>query len=84
MTDSELLERLAALCHDQWRGWMRHLFAQARRYPGGTLLLPRARVERWTRQMATDYADLDEDEKDSDRECARAFLALLAGDGSLD
>jgi hypothetical protein len=42
-----------------------------------TTIIPDWAVERWQRQIATDYADLTEEEKDSDRREADKFLALL-------
>jgi hypothetical protein len=63
----ELREQLAALAHEQWRGWMLYLFSKCTGYPDGTVTIPAWAVERWTRQMNTPYHDLTEAEKDSDR-----------------
>src|SRR3990167_9008404 len=66
----EQIERLAALAHEQWAGWMRYLFAQCPELSNGSRLIPAEWVARWVRQMKTPYAKLSEDEKDSDREGA--------------
>ena len=71
-----LKEELAALCHDQWSGWMRYLFSKATPLPDGGVYLPSWAVERWQRQMETDYLDLTEQERESDRTEADRFLAL--------
>lgn len=74
-------EELAALCHEQWGGWMRHLFAQCDAHVidgAKRLCYPQWAVDRWSVQLATDYAHLSEKEKDSDRKEADKFLALIA------
>lgn len=77
-------EEFAALAHEQWSGWMKYLFSKC---VAGNFLehetyeldraIPAEFVERWTRQMNTSYADLSEEEKESDRVEARKVLALL-------
>ena len=76
-------EELAALCHEQWSGWMKYLIGRCREsgvndgvFSG--LVIPEWAVERWTRQMNTPYAELSEAEKDSDRAEADKFLAIIA------
>jgi hypothetical protein len=68
--DHVLRERLAALCHEQWSGWMRYLFEHCS-------LIPETFAIRWKRQMNTTYSDLPENEKDSDRQEANRVLVLL-------
>ena len=84
-------EALAALEHDQWAHWTKHMlevlkpviglgFYEAREHgmenhPGVTK--GREALERWTRQVNTPYADLSEKEKDSDRAWADRVLAEL-------
>lgn len=72
-------EKLAALAHDQWAGWMRHLFRKCPTNPDGTVTIPKWAVDRWIRQMNTDYHDLPEDEKESDRREADRYLKILHG-----
>jgi hypothetical protein len=43
------------------------------------MTIPAWAVERWTRQMNTEYSGLAEPEKDSDRREADKFLAVLYG-----
>lgn len=74
----DLREQLAALAHDeQWTGWMEYLFGLSRRNPDGSVTIPAEHVARWMRQMATPYAQLSEQEKNSDREEADRVLALI-------
>lgn len=64
---SELLERLAALEHEQWAHWTGHLLDN----------LTPEHIARWRRQIATPYAELTEAEKEKDRVWARKILACL-------
>lgn len=76
-TDEELLEELADVQHQIWSHWMVYLFSRCRRNPDGSVTIPDDLVVRWKRQMATDYADLTEREKNSDREQARKVMDVL-------
>ena len=60
-------EKLAALAHQQWSGWMEYLFEKSTRNEDGTVTIPKWAVDRWVRQIRTSYRDLSESEKDSDR-----------------
>ena len=76
-------EKLAELCHKQWSGWMEYLFSKCFPDTGqfdknnGNLIIPAWAVERWKRQMNTPYSKLSKEEKNSDRDEAEKFLALL-------
>jgi hypothetical protein len=75
--DASLLrEKLAELAHDQWVGWMEYLFYKSKQVDG-CVVIPAWANERWRRQVATRYADLSEEEKDSDRSEADKFLAVF-------
>ena len=83
-----LREKLAALCHDQWGGWMEYLFDDARgsesqHKEAEAWTIHAESYRRWRRQMRTSYADLPENEKESDRKEADRFLAMLKGAGVL-
>jgi len=62
-----VLERLAALEHEQWAHWTRHMLDNL--YPEN--------IERWKRQVETPYEELTEKEKDSDREWASKILSIV-------
>lgn len=63
----ERLEALAALEHEQWAQWTKHMLAN----------LTPENVVRWQRQCDTPYDQLTESEKEKDREWARRVLVLL-------
>ena len=81
--NAELREAFAAQAHEAWSGWMRYIFSKTHGYFSKThgyneaQVIRREQVERWTRQMNTPYADLPEEEKESDRKEADEYLALL-------
>jgi hypothetical protein len=72
-----VVEKIADLAHERWSGWMKYLFSKCYVTDEIGVLLPPGLVERWQRQMETDYADLTDAEKESDREEARAYLRLI-------
>jgi hypothetical protein len=52
----EFREKLAALCHSQWSGWMEYLFGQSQKSPHTSIVcIPPYSVVRWERQMQTPY-----------------------------
>ncbi len=78
LKEQELREELAAYAHEAWSGWMRYLFQKARNpHEDGSVMIDGQHVMRWMRQMETDYADLPEEEKESDRREADKILRLL-------
>jgi len=62
-----LLERLAALEHEQWAAWAQHFLSNQ----------TPENLERWKRQLTATYQELSESEKEADRIWARKILALL-------
>jgi len=68
MSDTPLIESLAAHEHEQWAHWMRYMTAN----------MTPENMERWKRQMNTPYAELTEKEKESDREWARKAVGVMA------
>lgn len=75
----ELLDVLGAQAHTSWSGWMKYLFKQTEHNPKKLteVTLPKESVERWDRQMNTDYDDLPEDEQRSDRAEAIDIINVL-------
>lgn len=72
-----LREKLAELAHSQWSGWMKYLFGSGTFNEDGTWTMPAWAVERWKRQMETPYSELSKSERDSDRNEADKFLAVI-------
>lgn len=71
------VEKGAEIAHSQWSGWMQYLFGKCTVNDDGTVTMPKWAVDRWTRQMNTEYADLPEEEKASDREEAQRYINWL-------
>ena len=89
--NSNLREALAALCHEQWSGWMKYLFTDCHGYSQwednkaacereGAHIRPDQAI-RWCRQIVTSYAELSEEEKESDRKEADKIIELLKKQG---
>jgi hypothetical protein len=62
---------------------MEYLFSHSIATGDGCEEIPGNLVDRWNRQMRTEYIDLSEKEKESDRKEADKFLALLREEGVL-
>ena len=97
MTD-ELLEPMADMEHEQWIHWMKHFkklgcpeklevgkfsTVRAHKEPLVLLVFKAEDWERWEKQMSTNYHDLSEKEKDSDRKQARNMLDYLVKIGRI-
>ena len=66
MVTSDIIERLAAHEHEQWAHWTRYMLDN----------LTDENIARWRQQIETDYQDLSESEKESDREWARKAIEV--------
>ena len=64
------LDRVAAVCHEQWRYWAEFMLSNPEEY------------DRFRALVATNFTDLEEYDKNADRHWAR--LMLRAAEGSLD
>jgi len=71
-------EALAAYAHEAWAGWLKYMFREGL-IVDGKLVLPPDSTKRWLRQMSTEYKDLPEDEKRSDRAEADRILDIVRG-----
>jgi hypothetical protein len=72
----EGFELIAEAQHEIWSSWMRHLLSVSEQNPDGTVTIPADKVQRWQRQIGTNYADLTEQEKDGDREQAEKVVSI--------
>lgn len=75
--NSKSREELAELAHKQWSGWIEYMFSKGIKLPDGGLYLPAWAVDRWMRQAKTQYKDLSNSEKDSDRKEADKFIEVF-------
>ena len=62
-----LREQLAALAHQQWAGWTKHMLDN----------MDTVHVEGWRRQIATPYSGLSEAERESDRKEADRVMQVF-------
>ncbi len=73
----DVRERLADVQHAIWAHWMRYQFSVCQRNEDGSMTIPADKAERWMRQMETSYADLTEQERESDREQADKVILKI-------
>jgi hypothetical protein len=73
----KLTEQLAAIEHERWSHWQRYVHDKAVRQLDGSLILPPDLVAHWEKQIETEYNDLSQEEKESDREQVRKYLPLI-------
>jgi hypothetical protein len=78
LQSDELMEQLAAIEHERWSDWQRHVHSQCDIGADGSLTIPAALAARWNDQISREYALLSEVEKESDREQVRRYLTTLA------
>jgi len=67
MNESDLIEVLADMMHIQWAHWAKYQIENS----------TEENLKRWKRQIQTDYKDLTEKEKDSDRHWAKKIIDKL-------
>lgn len=80
-------EEFATFAHSQWSEWMKYLFSNCENMTGNydkenreivlTATIPSWACERWSKQMQTEYKDLSEEEKKSDREEAAKMIQFI-------
>jgi len=68
MNRQELIEQLADKEHASWAHWMDYLFSRCKSTINGDVVIPCELALRWRRQADTSYAELSEQEKQSDRD----------------
>lgn len=72
-----MIELLANATHKMWSHWMEYMLGQCTETEEGDLVIPAKSAKRWRRQMAMEYEQLTEKEKQSDRDVAEKFLWSL-------
>ena len=73
----DLIEKLANIEHERWSHWQRYLHSRCERAVDGSLKIPAELVRRWESQMGRSYAELSDEEKESDREQVRRYLPTI-------
>lgn len=82
MHGCDLRERIAEVQHGIWSHWMKYLFNQCTDVDtedDRVVAIPPDLEKRWRRQMWTNYRDLPEHERESDRHQADKVLEVLNG-----
>lgn len=79
----ELRQSLASYAHKSWAGWMVYLFSKCTRNADGSVTIPKESVDRWIRQMNTDYRDLPTSEQKSDNDEADKIIGIVKKCGKL-
>ena len=77
--DKELIELLADYEHDRWARWQKHVFNKSIKNDDGSVTIPKEYVDRWTRQINTDYSKLSIEEQLSDKKEAVKILEIIKG-----
>jgi len=75
MTDTALMEQLAAIEHQRWSDWQAWCHQVLREHCPSPEL--ETVLERWDRQIATPYDQLTEREKEEDRKQVRRYWDLI-------
>ena len=70
-------EKLSNAVHIIWAHWMKYMLSVCILNDDGSFTIPKEKAHRWIRQMQTDYIDLSEKEKDSDRHIVDTFLNFI-------
>lgn len=80
----ELFEKLASIQHDIWANWQKYLHSKLKdiEYKKGdnticSYLLDAGDYEHWNRQIDSDYSELSEKEKDSNREQVLRYYYIV-------
>ena len=70
-------ELIAEIVHEQWASWMKYQLSRAVEIGGARTCVLITDARKWMRQANTPYEDRSEAEKESDREWADKYLAVL-------
>lgn len=77
MTDNQLVEKIAELCHDQWSGWMKYFLGKCHYDSNGNIVIHRDYVDSLKLQINAKYKELSEIDKDKDRREGNRFLDIF-------
>jgi len=74
----ELMEKLADIEHQRWADWQKYFHSKCVRLSNfSSMIIPEEVWNRAERQINTDYKDLSEEEKDSDRHQVMRYWNLI-------
>lgn len=72
-----MVDKLAEIQHEIWSHWMKYLFDVSTTNEDGSVTIPSDKVQRWKRQISTQYSDLSPTEQKSDIEQAQKILSVI-------
>lgn len=77
--DEELMEELADIEHQRWADWQKYMHSQFVEPSSDSdfICLPIKLFKRWERQIDTDYSELSEKEKQSDRNQVARYSPII-------
>ena len=76
-TEAELREQLAAIEHERWADWQSYLHSRLTKHGEDGMLMSPSDYLHWEEQIAADYAELTEAEKQSDRDQVDRYWSLV-------
>jgi hypothetical protein len=74
--EKDFVEAGAVLEHDRWARWQKYMFSKGHK-DHEFFMIPIKLWERWQRQIDTPYAELSDEEQESDRKETRNYLSLI-------
>ena len=80
MVNKEKFEKLAENEHRRWANWQKYVHSICIKNKDGSLTIPKKYVEHWKYEINTEYKDLPENIKESDRKEVRQILKILEGE----
>jgi hypothetical protein len=72
-----MVDDLAAIEHERWSHWQRHIHSKATKQPDGSLIIAPELVARWEAQINKNYKEMTAEEQESDREQVRRYLPII-------
>lgn len=73
----ELFEKLSSIEHKRWSDWQKYVHNVCIENDDGSITIPANYVKHWERQIHTDYKDLSQSEKDSDRDQVLRYWTVM-------
>lgn len=68
---------LSEVMHEIWSGWAKDVLDNCWVAPDGTHMISKDRVDRWKKQIGTEFQKLTEEEKELDRVEARKIVRAV-------
>ena len=76
--ENQLMEWLASIEHQRWADWQKYVHSKLIRGNSTCMEMHIDDYKHWERQIQTNYCDLSEKEKESDRGQVRRYLPIFA------